>query len=102
MSHFVMISRHSPESCPMNNERTRKAAKDAVAALPELARKYDVNVIGSWTVLSEHLVVHILDAVNLDAVLRFSMEPLLLKWWGLTTSEIKPALPLNEAIGLLA
>jgi len=101
MSHFVMVSRHTAESCPMNNGKTRQIALDAMAALPELAKKYGIHVIGSWSVNPEHLTVQVFDAVNLDTVLKFSMEPALLKWWSLNTSEIKPATTFEETIKLL-
>ncbi len=101
MAHFVMISRHSAESCPMNNGKTRQIALEAIAALPEAAKKFDIKVVGSWSVTPEHLVIHIFDAVNLDTILKFSMEPSLLKWWGFNTSEIKPATTLEETMKLL-
>jgi hypothetical protein len=101
MSHFVVISRHTAESCPMNNGKTRQIALDAMAALPEMAKKYDVRVVGSWAINSEHLVVEVFDAVNLDSLLRLSMEPVLLKWWSLSTTEIKPATTFEETLKLL-
>ncbi len=101
MSHFVMISRHTAESCPMNNGKTRQIALEAIAALPEAAKKFGIKVVGSWTVLPEHLTVHVFDAVNLDTVLKFSMESSLLKWWSFNTSEIKPAITLDETVKLL-
>jgi hypothetical protein len=101
MSHFVMISRHSAESCPMNNGKIRQIAMDAMEALPELAKRYGIKVVGSWSVNPEHLFIQVLDAVNLDSVLKFSMEPVLLKWWSYSTSEIKAATTLEETIKLL-
>ncbi len=101
MSHFVMISRHTAESCPLNNGKTRQIAMDAIHALPEAAKKYGITVVGSWSVTPEHLTLHVFDAVNLDTVLKFSMEPSLLKWWSFNTSEIKPATTLEETVKLL-
>ncbi len=101
MSHFVVISRHTAESCPLNNGKTRQIALDAMAALPGLAKKYGITVVGSWSVNPEHLIVQVFDAVNLDSMLKFSMEPALLKWWSFNTSEIKPATTLEETIKFL-
>ena len=101
MSHFVMIARHTAESCPMNNGKVRQIALDAMEALPELAKKYGIKVVGSWSVNPEHLLIQVFDAVNLDSVMQFSMEPALLKWWSYNTSEIKPATTLEETLKLL-
>ncbi len=96
-----MFSRHTAESCPMNNGKTRQMALEAVSALPEAAKKFGITVVGSWSITPEHLVVHVFDAVNLDTLLSFSMEPSLLKWWSFNTSEIKPATTLEEAVRLI-
>ena len=101
MTHFVMISRHTAESCPMNNGKTRQIAIEAIAALPEAAKKYGIEIVGSWSVTPEHLTVHVFEAVNLDTILKFSMEPSLLKWWSFNTSEPKAATTLDEAVKLL-
>jgi hypothetical protein len=101
MSHFVMISRHTAESCPMNNGKTRQIAMDAMVALPEAAKKFGIKVIGSWSINPEHLVIQVFDAVNLDSVLKFSMEPSLLKWWSFNTTEIKAATTLEETLKLI-
>jgi hypothetical protein len=101
MTHFVMISRHTAESCPMNNGKTRQIAMEAMAALPEAAKKFGIQVVGSWSINPEHLVIQVFDAVNLDSILKFSMEPALLKWWSFNTSEIKAATTLEETIKLV-
>ncbi|MGD0250214.1 MAG: hypothetical protein ABSB97_04930 [Thermoplasmata archaeon] len=101
MTHFVMISRHTAESCPMNNEKTRQIAMEAMVALPDAAKKFGIKVIGSWSITPEHLVIQVFDAVNLDSVLKFSMEPSLLKWWSFNTTEIKAATTLEETIKLI-
>ena len=101
MSHFVMISRHSAESCPMNNGKTRQIAMEAMSALPDLAKKYGIKIVGGWSVNPEHLLIQVFDAMNLDSLLQFSMEPSLLKWWSFNTSEIKPATTLEETLKLI-
>lgn len=85
----------------MNNGKTRQIAMEAIASLPEAAKKYGIKVVGSWSITPEHMTLHVFDAVNLDTVLKFSMEPALLKWWSFNTSEIKPATTLEEAVKLL-
>lgn len=85
----------------MNNAKTRQIALDAMAALPTLAKKYGITVVGSWSINPEHLIVQVFDAVNLDSLLQFSMEPALLKWWSFNTTEIKPATTFEESIKLL-
>ncbi len=85
----------------MNNGKTRQIALDAMAALPALAKKYGITVVGSWSINPEHLIVQVFDAVNLDSLLQFSMEPALLKWWSFNTTEIKAATTFEESIKLL-
>lgn len=101
MTHFVVISRHTAESCPLTNGKTRQIALDAMGSLLELANKYGIQVIGAWSVNPEHMTVLVFDAVNLDSILKFSMEPALLKWWSFNTTEIKPATTFEETLKLL-
>jgi hypothetical protein len=101
MSHFVVLSRHTAESCPMNNGKIRQIAMDAMEALPDLAKKYGIKVVGSWSVNPEHLFIQVFDAVNLDSVMKFSMEPALVKWWSYNTTEIKAATTLEETLKLM-
>jgi hypothetical protein len=101
MPAIILISRHTPETCPMNSEQAKKMVLEITKKLPELAKKYQVKVVGTWAVMPEHMSYTVFEADNYDAYLKFSMEPLVLKWIANTTSEIKIAITTEEAAKLL-
>lgn len=46
---FLQISRHTPESCPMHNEKTKKLLADFMAKMGPLTKKHGIKLVGSWT-----------------------------------------------------
>jgi hypothetical protein len=66
-----------------------------------LEKKHGVKRVGAWAVIPEHLVVWVYEAQNSEALQKFSMEPILLKWMAFNTSEIKLAMSLEESMQLL-
>jgi hypothetical protein len=101
MPTFLIISRHSPENCPLNNEKMRAMTLELPDKLSGLEKKHGVKRVGAWTVVSEHLLVWVYEASNSEALQKFSMEPELLKWMAFNTSEIKLAMSLEESMKLL-
>jgi hypothetical protein len=98
---FFIIARHSPENCPMNNEKAKKMAVEIREKLPEIAKKYKVKIVGNWTVAPEHVIYMVFEVDSYDAYLKISMEPLILKWIANNTSEIKMAMAAEESMKLL-
>ncbi|MCP8308196.1 MAG: hypothetical protein H3Z52_04300 [archaeon] len=98
---YIGIGRHSPESCPMFNEKNRKMILDAANKLEGLAKKHGVKVIGVWNVPSEHLTYFVYDAPSQEALLKFGMEPEMSAWDSFNTTEYKMAFGLEEAIKML-
>jgi hypothetical protein len=45
---FLQISRHNPESCPMHNEKAKKATVDLMANMDRLFEKHGIKTVGSW------------------------------------------------------
>ena len=101
MPTFLIISRHSPENCPMNNEKMKRMTLELPDKLGGLEKKHGIKRVGVWTVIPEHLLVWVYEAPNSEALQKFSMEPEMVKWMAWNTSEIKLAMSLEESIKLL-
>jgi len=101
MATFLIISRHSAENCPLNNERIKAMTLALPGKLEGLEKKHGVRRVGAWTVVPEHLLVWVYEAPNSEALQKFSMEPELVKWMSFNTSEIKLAMSLEESMKLL-
>jgi uncharacterized protein with GYD domain len=98
---FLQISRHSPESCPMHNEKVKKATVDLMAKMEELMKKYGIKMVGCWNATPEHLIVSVFDAPSLEALLKFGMEPEAMAWMSYHMTETMPVMTLEESMKLL-
>ena len=102
MHTFIEITRHSPENCPMYNEKVRKIMFQGFNRLEELLKKYGVKMIGGWAVSTEHLMFAVYEAPSLEAFEKLGME-----WEKITragaffTCEIKLANNLEEMMKML-
>jgi hypothetical protein len=101
MPTFLIISRHSPENCPLNNEKMKSMTLELPGKLVGLEKKHGVKRVGAWTVIPEHLLVWVYEAPSSEALQKFAIEPELLKWMDWNTSEIKLAMGLEESMKLL-
>jgi hypothetical protein len=102
MATFLIISRHSPENCPLNNEKMKKITLELPEKLGVMEKKHGIKRIGVWTVLSEHLTVWVYEAPSSENLQEFSMEPDMVKWMAWNTNEIKLAMSLDENMRLLS
>ena len=98
---FLQIAKHTAESCPMHNEKTKKLATDLMNKMGPLTKKYGVKVVGSWVSYPEHFMVAVYDAPSMEAMLKFSMEPEAMAWMGYNTTETKPVMTLEETTKFL-
>ena len=101
MPTFLIISRHSPENCPLNNEKMKAMTLELPDKLGGLEKKHGVKRVGAWTVIQEHLLVWVYEAPSSEALQNFSMEPEIVKWMAWNTSEIKLAMSFEESMKLL-
>jgi len=101
MPTFLLISRHSPENCPMFNEKARKMILQLVNKMEELLKKHGVKMVGGWAVHSEHLMFWVYEAPSLEAFQKLGMEPELLAWYAYNTCEVKSAISSEEAMKML-
>jgi len=96
MYKFLTISRHSPENCPMHNEKARKLWLEYISKSKEVFKKYGVKSIGAWMVPTEHLYVSVLEIPNLETIGKLGMEPLVSAFGAYETYEFKLANSLEE------
>ena len=57
MPTFLIVSRHSPENYPMNNEKMKQITLELPEKLVGLEKKHGIKRTGVWTVIPEHLVI---------------------------------------------
>ena len=57
MAIFLIVSRHSPENCPINNEKMKKITLESPEKLVGLEKKHGIKRTGALTVIPEHLVI---------------------------------------------
>ena len=98
---FLIFGRHHAESCPANNEKTRKVAMEYFSKEKALLKKHGIKSLGSWTVIGEHLMVMVLEAPSSDAILKFMMEPELMAISASETMEVKMAVSNEEIAKML-
>jgi hypothetical protein len=98
---FLMISKHSSESCPFNNEKVKKLTAAAMAKSDKINKKYRIKTVGEWVSMPEHLMVAVYDAPSLEALMKVSMEPELMSVLMYSTTEIHPVITMEEAMKFL-
>jgi len=97
----LMISKHSPESCPLNNEKAKKMSGEIADKMPKLTKKHGLKMIGGYSVVPEHTILMIFESPTSDAFQKFAMEPDMMKWIAANTTKIKMAMTLEESMRLL-
>jgi uncharacterized protein with GYD domain len=96
MPTFLIFSRHSPESCPGFNEKTRKTWLALFDKMDGLLKKHGIKLVGNWIVVPEHLSVVVFEAPSLEALLKYAMEPEVTAMSATSTTEIKAVSSLEE------
>jgi hypothetical protein len=98
---FLQIAKHTPESCPMHNEKTKKVFADLMAKMGPLTKKHGIKLVGSWTSMPEHLIVNVYDAPNMETLMKFAMEPEAMNWAAYNTTETRPVMTTEEVMKFL-
>jgi hypothetical protein len=101
MPFFLLISRHSPESCWMFNEKTRQIHVNLLNTLESLLKKYNITLLGAWFDLPGHTLYEVFDSPGLEAFQNMAMEPEIVQWSAFNTMEIKMVSSVNDVMGLL-
>ena len=74
MSLFILDMKHSPEMCPMNNDKVRKKFKEQFSKIEEIADKLEIKILMNITVAIEHNIIIVLEAPSIQAAENFIME----------------------------
>ena len=101
MPTFLMIGRHSAENCPMLNEKSRKVAMEWFNKRDALFKKLGIKLLGSWTVVGEHIQVGAWEAPNSDAIQKLFSEPEMMALNAIETFDVKMAYTTEEVMKLL-
>ena len=101
MPTIVLISRHSPENCFLFNEKARKVRMEFLSKAGELSKKHGIKVLGSGTVIKEHIAVVLYEVPSVEAYEKYSMEPEVLALSAYETVEAKTAVGREEVAKLL-
>jgi hypothetical protein len=101
MPTFLLISRHTPENCPMNNEKKRKANLAYFAKWDAWSKKYKVKMVGAWSVSNEHVTFLVIEAPSLEAFQKLRMEPEARAVAATETIEIKIVVNKEEIMKML-
>jgi hypothetical protein len=101
MPTFLLISRHSPESCWMFNEKTRLIHLNLLNTLESILKRYNVMMLGAWFVLPEHTLYEVFEAPGLDEFQKMAMEPEIVQWSAFNTMEMKLVATVDDVKRLL-
>ena len=92
---FVIISEHSPELCPTSNSKIRQLMNQGAKEMPNLAKKLGVDIITIRVFGTDHVVLGVVEADDIESVRNFVMESRLVQW---STTRIHPTWSLDEAL----
>jgi len=95
---ILHILQHSPEDCPLNNEKVKKLSVVFMSKMGQHTKKHGIKVVGAWHSAADHTVVMVWDVPSIEAWQKFNMEPEVLDLMAYNTSEIKLVTTLEEAM----
>jgi hypothetical protein len=101
MPTFLVISKHSPDNCPIFNAKAKKAMLAYMDKLDVRAKKYGVKLLAAASVPNEHLNVAIYEAKSLEAMEKAGTDPEIMALGAYNTIEIKTALNTEETKKML-
>ena len=80
MSQFVLIQTHTPDLCPLSNEKARKAYGPDPGPTMALAQKLGIKLIAGPMASLDHQTFVVMDAPNAEAVREFVIQSGLVQW----------------------
>jgi len=98
---FLLITKHSPENCPMFNAKHMKIYMEAMEKTDALMKKHKVKLLAGAEVPNEHSSYEIYEAPSFEAFKEFGMEPAIIALGQFITMEVKPAMSPEEATQML-
>jgi hypothetical protein len=73
--HILQVYTHSPESCPVGNQKNLQITYDWLKKVDELAEKNGLKVVGIWTDRWGHKSWAVYDAPDMGSFEKFEQEP---------------------------
>jgi hypothetical protein len=95
---FMVVSQHSPESCPMVNETSREKLFTANQRMNEVAKALEIKVIGSWADMPAHMIFMLVDTPKPETPGKMAVELHLLDW---NVSTVHPVVTMQEVLAQL-
>ena len=95
---YMIISTHSPESCPITNPKSMEKMIFSNQHMDEIAKKLGVTVKGMWADMGAHTTFALLDAPKPELLGQMAVELRLMEW---NTSFTHPVITLEEAMAVL-
>ncbi|MCE5214789.1 hypothetical protein FGU46_10420 [Methanobacterium sp. CWC-01] len=71
---FILDMEHSPEMCPMYNDKIRKKFKEQYNKMKEIAAKLEIKILINLSVAMDHTSLLILEAPSVESMENFVME----------------------------
>jgi len=71
---FIMDMKHSPEMCPMFNDKVGRMFKEQYNKIEEIADKLEIKILINLGVFNEHYILIIVEAPSIEAVESFIRE----------------------------
>jgi hypothetical protein len=96
MPKYVLLADHTPDLCPSSNARTRARAFEGLGpdTLPKVMADHDVSfALEPMHLDPSHRTIAIVEAPNVEAVVRFVNDSGLSQW---NTVEVCPTTPIGE------
>lgn len=74
MPMFAIDMVHSPEMCPMYNEKVKMKFKEQAGRMKEMAANLDIKILINVSSPADHTILVVVDAPSLQAAENFIME----------------------------
>jgi hypothetical protein len=97
---FLSIQQHSPESCPVNNEKTKKLAIAFFSKQEQLLKKHRIKAVGAWHSAEDHTVAMVYEVQSVEDMQKFMMEPEVLSFMAYQTGHTRLVTTMEEAVKL--
>jgi hypothetical protein len=101
MPKYVVLADHTPDICPSSNARTRTRALEGLGpeTLPKLMADLELTfAVEPMHLDPSHRTIAIVEAPNVETVVRFVNESGLSQW---NTVEVCPTTPISEMMATM-
>lgn len=71
---FILDMKHSPEMCPMYNDKIKRKFKEQYSKMKEIAAKQEIKILINLSVALDHTSLFVLEAPSIQAMENFIME----------------------------